>query len=148
MTPSGSTHDFRIHDSRAADAADAHGGNTPFSTRVTTLLRETGNLARDHLELAVLEAQRAGVGLTKALVAAVVISVLVITAWLSFVAGFIVWVTDRGVSWPAALCIGGLVNLVLAVVAALWMRKQKESFTFEATLRQIRRTAADAKELT
>lgn len=148
MTPPEGTNGPPPYDPRAGDAAGASDRVTSLSARVSALLRETGNLARDHLELAVLEAQRAGIGLTKALVAAVVISVLVITAWLSFVAGSIVWITDRGVSWPVALCIGGLVNLALAVVAALWMRKQKETFTFEATLRQIRRTAADARELT
>lgn len=147
MTSPDSTNGPRAHDSRAADAPGTAGNVTSLSARVGTLLREASNLARDHVELAVLEAQRAGIGLTKVLAAAVVISVLVITAWLSFVAGFIVWVTDRGVSWPAALCIGGLVNLVLAGAAALWIRKQKDAFTFEATLRQIRRTAADAKEL-
>lgn len=115
--------------------------------RVTSLVRDAGNLARDHLELAVLEARRAGIGLTKVLVASVVISILVITAWLSFVAGFIVWITDTGVSWPAALCLGGIVNLALAGAAGLWIRKQKDAWTFEATLRQLRQTAEDAKEI-
>lgn len=134
--------------------AFAPGGPRPTSaapaslaTRVTDLVRDAGNLARDHMELAVLEAQRAGIGLTKVLSAAVVISVLVITAWLSFVAGFIVWITDTGVSWPAALAIGGIVNLVLAGVAALWVRKQKDAWAFDATLRQLRRTRDEAKEL-
>ena len=122
-------------------------GAPSLATRVTDLLRDAGNLARDHLEIAVLEAQRAGVGLTKVLSAAVVISVLVITAWLSFVAGFIVWITDTGVSWPLALALGGIANLVLAGVAVLWIRKQKAAFTFDATLRQLRHTTEEAKEL-
>ncbi len=147
MAPPQGTNGSGAYDPRAAHAAGTHDRAAAFSSRVSTLLRDAGSLARDHLELAVLEAQRAGIGLTKALVAAVVISVLVITAWLSFVAGFIVWITDRGLDWPAALCIGGLVNLVLAVAAALWMRKQKETLTFEATLRQLRETAAEVKEL-
>jgi len=115
--------------------------------RVTALARDAGNLARDHLELAVLEAQRAAMGMTKVLSAAVFISILVITAWLSFVASFIVWITDTGVSWPAALCIGGVVNLVLAGGIVLWIRKQKDDWAFAATLRQIRRTADEARDL-
>ena len=118
-----------------------------LATRVTDLVRDASSLARDHLEIAVLEAQRAGIGLTKVLSAAVVISVLVITAWLSFVAGFIVWITNTGVSWPGALALGGLANLVLAGAAALWIRKQKDAWSFEATLRQLRHTTEDAKEL-
>ena len=135
----------------AAPGSPGHLHATPgvasLATRVTDLVRDAGNLARDHLEIAVLEAQRAGIGLTKVLSAAVVISVLVITAWLSFVAGFIVWITDTGVSWPGALALGGIANLVLAGVAALWIRKQKNAWSFEATLRQLRHTAEDAKEL-
>jgi len=118
-----------------------------FAGRVTSLVRDAGNLARDHLELAVLETRRAGIGLTKVLVAAVVISILVITAWLTFVAGFIVWITDTGVSWPAALCVGGGVNLAFAFAMAMWIRKQKDAWAFEATLRQLRQTAEDAKEI-
>lgn len=147
MSPPAGTNHSGSHDPNATDAGGTRDGITRLSARVSTLLREAGSLARDHAELAVLDARRAGIGLTKVLVAAVVISVLAITAWLSFVAGFIVWITDRGLDWPAALAIGGLVNLALAVVAALWMRSQKDSLTFEATLRQIRQTAADAREL-
>lgn len=132
---------------QAASRSRRTTGETSLAARITTLVRDAGFLARDHLELAVLEAQRAGVGLTRVLSAAVVISVLVITAWLSFVAGFIVWITDTGVTWPVALCIGGGLNLALAAVAALWIRRQKEAFTFDATLRQLRRTADDAREL-
>jgi hypothetical protein len=39
--------------------------------RITALVRDAGGLARDHLELAVLDAHRAAVGLTKILTAAV-----------------------------------------------------------------------------
>ncbi len=128
-------------------AGAASAGATSLAARMTDLVRDAGSLARDHLEIAVLEAQRAGIGLTKVLSAAVVISVLVITAWLSFVAGFIVWITGAGVSWPAALALGGIGNLALAGVAVLWIRKQKEAWAFEATLRQLRHTADKAKEL-
>ena len=72
--------------------------------RITALVRDVGNLARDHLELAVLDAHRAAVGLAKILTAAVVISILVVTAWVTFVASAIVWATDAGVSVMSGLC--------------------------------------------
>ena len=90
----------------------------------------------------------AAFGLTKVLSAAVFISILVITAWLTFVGSFIVWITDTGVSLPAALCIGGAVNLLLAGGIVMWILKQKDEWAFAATLRQIRRTADEAKDLT
>ena len=83
-------------------------------------------------------------GLTKALTAAVVVSILVVTAWLSFVASGIVWATDAGISWPVALVVAGVINLVLAAGLAFWIRGQTDEFAFSATLRQVRRTAAEA----
>jgi len=113
--------------------------------RIGALVRDAGNLARDHLELAALDAHRAAVGLTKILTAAVVIAILVVTAWLTFVASGIVWATDNGVSWPVALIIAGVVNLVLAGGLAFWIKGHTGDLAFAATLRQFRRTAEEAK---
>jgi hypothetical protein len=117
-----------------------------LASRVTALVRDVGDLARDHLELAALEAQRAAIGLTKVLSAAVIVSILVVTAWLSFVASGIVWATDAGVSWPLALGIAGILNLALAAGIVFWMRSQTGEMVFSATVRQLRRTADEAKE--
>ena len=106
-------------------------------------MRDVGGLVRDHLELAALDAHRAAIGLTKVLTAAVVVSILVVTAWLSFVASGIVWATDAGISWPVALVIAGALNLVLAAGLVFWIRGQKDELAFSATLRQVRRTAAE-----
>jgi hypothetical protein len=113
--------------------------------RITALARDAGSLARDHLELAVLDAHRAAVGLTKILTAAVVVSILAVTAWLAFVASAIVWATDNGVSWPVALVIAGVANLVVAGGLVFWIKSQTGELAFAATLRQFRRTAEEAK---
>jgi uncharacterized membrane protein YqjE len=113
--------------------------------RITALVRDTGNLVRDHLELAALDVHRAAIGLTKILTAAVVISILAVTAWITFVASAIVWATDNGVSWPVALVVAGVINLVVAVGLAFWAKSQVDELAFAATLRQLRRTAEGAK---
>jgi hypothetical protein len=113
--------------------------------RITALVRDAGYLVRDHLELAALDAHKAAVGLTKILTAAVIISILVVTAWITFVASAIVWATDQGVSWPVALVIAGVINLVIAGGLAFWAKSQVGELAFGATLRQIRRTAEEAK---
>ena len=113
--------------------------------RITALVRDAGSLARDHLELATLDAHRAAVGLTKILTAAVVVSILAVTAWLAFVASAIVWATDNGVSWPVALVIAGVINLVVAGGLVFWIKSQTGELAFSATLRQFRRTAEEAK---
>jgi hypothetical protein len=113
--------------------------------RITALVRDAGYLVRDHLELAALDAHKAAVGLTKILTAAVIISILAVTAWLAFVASAIVWATDAGVSWPVALVIAGVINLVVAGGLAFWAKSQVGEVAFGATLRQLRRTADEAK---
>ena len=113
--------------------------------RITALVRDAGYLVRDHLELAALDAHKAAVGLTKLLTAAVIISILVVTAWITFVASAIVWAADQGISWPVALVIAGVTNLIVAAGLGFWARSQVGEIAFAATLRQIRRTAEEAK---
>jgi len=117
-----------------------------FVAEAAALARDFADLVLDHVELAALEARRAAGGLAKMLSAAVVVSLLVITAWLALVAGGIVWATDVGVGWPIALAIAALANLLLAGIAVYWIRSQVHDFLFSATLRQLRRTTHDAKE--
>ena len=127
------------------DRAAAVKPTPSLAHRITALVRDVGNLVRDHLELAALDAHRAAVGLTKILTAAVVISILAVTAWLTFVASAIVWATDAGVSWPVALLIAGVINLVIAGGLVFWIKAQVGELAFAATLRQLRRTAEEAK---
>ena len=108
--------------------------------RAGTLLRDVRDLACDHLELAALDAQRAAIGLTKMLSAAVVVAILVVSAWLALVAGGIVWATTSGVGWAAALAIASALNLVLAAIVAYWVRHQTQELLFAASLRQLRQT--------
>jgi uncharacterized membrane protein YqjE len=126
---------------RAASAKPA----PSLTHRITSLVRDAGNLVRDHLELATLDAHRAAIGLTKILTAAVVIAILAVTAWITLVASAIVWATDAGVTWPAALAAAGVINLIVAVILAFWARSQVKDMAFAATLRQLRRTAEEAK---
>ena len=109
-----------------------------LAARAGNLLRDFREIASDHLELAVLEAQQAGVGLAKMLFAAVVIAILLVTAWLALVAGTIVWATGAGVSWVGALIVAAVINIVAGGALALWVRGQIGELLFAATLRQLR----------
>ena len=88
-----------------------------LALRARALIRDVRDLFCDHLELAALEARRAGAGFAKMVCAAVVISILFVSAWLALVAGAIVWATSAGVPWPGALAIAAIVNVVAGVVA-------------------------------
>ena len=83
-------------------------------------------------------------GLAKMVTAAVLVSVLMITAWLLFVDSLIVWATDHGVNWVVALAAGGAVNVLVAIVLLVWIKGHAKELGFEATLRQLRQTAEDA----
>lgn len=124
-------------------------GESPVPTlaqRAGLLLRDVRDLACDHLELAALDAQRAAIGLTKMLSAAVVIAILVVSAWLALVAGGIVWATTSGVGWAAALAIASALNLVLAAIVAYWVRHQTQELLFAASLRQLRQSVSAPQE--
>lgn len=110
--------------------------------RAKTLVRDVRDLVSDHLELAALEARRAGQGFARMVVAAVVISILWVSAWLALLAGAIVWATSAGVPWAGALAIAAIINVAVGAALAVWMRKQVGELLFSATLRQIRRDVA------
>jgi uncharacterized membrane protein YqjE len=109
-----------------------------LATRISNLARDVREIAADHVELAVLEAQQAGIGLAKILCGAVVISILLVTAWLALVASAIVWATSEGVSWTSALIIAAVINIVAGAILAFWMKSQVGELLFSATLRQLR----------
>ena len=124
----------------------AHGKRAGLFASAAAVLHDVRNLAADHLELIALEAQRASFGLVKILCAAIVVSILVVTAWIALIAGAIVWATSAGISWPWALVVAALANLIVGAVIVLWIRGQLPELMFSATLRQLRRDALPAND--
>lgn len=102
------------------------------------LLRRSRTLSSDYLQLAVLDARSAAIRFAWMLCSGVVVAILLVTAWLALVAGGIVWMLGSGASWVLALVIAAGINLVGAVVLALWMRGLFSEPPFAATLRQLR----------
>jgi len=96
-------------------------------------------MGRDYALLAVLELQRAGIGLAVILAASVVAAVLIVTAWTALVASLIVWTVNSGAAtWPAALGAAAGVNIVLAILMLTQMRSYFTQIFLGATLRQLR----------
>lgn len=102
------------------------------------LLADSRQLVADFAHLAVLDARRAGVRLAMLLSAGLLIAILLITAWMGFVAAAIVWMFDRGVSWPVAIAIAAFGNIVAAAALAWWARHLVAEMPFTALLRQLR----------
>ena len=102
------------------------------------LLGEVRALVSDYALLAVLDARRAAVRLAWLLGSVLIAAVLVVTAWMGLVAAGIVFLYGQGASWPLAIGVAALINLVAAGALAWWMKKLVKEMPFPALLRQIR----------
>ena len=102
------------------------------------LVGDVRQLVADFAQLAVLDARRAGVRLAMLLSAGLLIAILAITAWMALVAAGIIWMFDEGISWPLAIAIAALINIVAAAALAWWARHLVSEMPFTALLRQLR----------
>jgi uncharacterized membrane protein YqjE len=109
-----------------------------LTEQIGRVLSETRALVSDYAELAVLDARRAGIRLAWLLGSGLMIAVLVVTAWMAGIAAGIVWMWGEGISWPAAIGIAAVVNLVGAGALVWWMRHLVVELPFTALLRQLK----------
>ena len=113
-----------------------------LGSALVQLASDTRQLLADFAHLAVLDARRAGVRLAMLLSAGLLIAILLITAWMGFVAAGIVWMFDRGVSWPLAIALAAFINIAAAAGLAWWARHLVSEMPFTALLRQLRGESA------
>jgi hypothetical protein len=105
---------------------------------VGRLLGEGRQLVADYAELTVLDARRAAIRLAWILGCVLVAAVLIVTSWMGFVAAGIVFAWGRGASWPIALAVAAVLNVVAAGALAWFMLKLAKELPFTALLRQLR----------
>ena len=102
------------------------------------LLGEGRQLVADYAELTVLDARRAAIRLAWILGAVLVGAVLVVTSWMGLVAAGIVFAWGQGASWPIALGVAALINLVAAAALGWFTLTLAKELPFTALLRQLR----------
>lgn len=85
-----------------------------------------------------LDARRAALRLAWLLGSVLVVAVLVVTAWLALVAVGIVVLLGQGASWPVALGIAALLNLLGAGALAWFMKDLVSEMPFNALVRSLR----------
>ena len=119
----------------------------PSSTASNLSLAWTNvkGLVQDHALLALLELQRAGISLVKMVAAGIIISILIVSAWMGLVAAAVVWAIGEGANWGLAILIAALVNIAVAVGLAFWAKSQIPDLLFAATLRQLRKDVPDTE---
>lgn len=105
---------------------------------VGRLLGEARQLVADYAELTILDARRAAIRLAWILGSVLVAAVLIVTSWIGLVAAGIVFAWGRGASWPVALGIACVLNLVAAAALAWFTFKLAKELPFTALLRQLR----------
>lgn len=121
-----------------ARSASAERADAPILDPVERTIAAVRALAGDFALLAVLDLRRAALQLAWLVGAAIVASVLVVTAWLAGVTGVVVWLLGAGVSWPVTLILAGLLNLAGAGLVAWRMHAVVDEMPFAATLRQLK----------
>lgn len=131
--------------SLSADAAAETSPETsmfePIARALTTAKRLLGAYAR----LALLDMQRAAMQFAWLVAAGIVITVLLVTAWLAAVVALAVWLLGQGLSWPAVLLVAAALNICAAAFVAWRIRHLFDDVPFTATLREFDVEPAETK---
>jgi hypothetical protein len=77
--------------------------------------------------------------LLRLVVYAVIVAVLVVTAWLGLVGGIVAGLTSLGLHWAVALAIGIVINLAAAAFLVRSMVQMFERVGLPASLRSVER---------
>jgi hypothetical protein len=121
--------------------AGASFGDAGVAENISGLWRDLRGMAHDHLQLAALEAQRAGRSLVAVLAASIVLGVLLASTLLILTGALILALIEFGVSASFAALLAALVNLSASMALALAIRSRSRLLGFPATLRTLRPTA-------
>jgi uncharacterized membrane protein YqjE len=114
-------------------------GSSSAPSRLALAWTNVKGLALDHALLALLELQRAGISFIKMVAAGIIVSILVVSAWMGLVAAAVAWAVGEGAHWSVALVVAAIVNIAVAIGVALWAKSQIRDLLFAATLRQLKR---------
>lgn len=111
---------------------------------VVGLWRDLRGMAYDHLQLAALEAQRAGRSLVAMLAASIVLGVLLASTLLVLTGALILALIELGLPPSFAALLAALVNFAASVALAFAIRARSRLLGFPATLRSLQPTPKSA----
>ena len=122
--------------SRVTPEAELH--ETSFMEPIERTFATLRRLATNYALLGVLDMRRAAIQFAWLISAGIMITVLVVTAWLAGVVALAVWMFGQGMSWPAVLSTAALLNLAAAAFVAWKVKHIFDQKPFSATLRQLK----------
>ncbi|OQW79928.1 MAG: hypothetical protein BVN35_00665 [Proteobacteria bacterium ST_bin11] len=104
---------------------------------IQALWGELQGLGHDHFSLAALEARRAGQTLTMMLATAVMLGLLLSTAWLGLLAAGVQWLIEHNFQASSAILLAVAGNLLLALMLIGVIRRSSRFLQFPATQRSL-----------
>lgn len=104
---------------------------------VQLLWHELRILIHDHFKIATLEIQQAAKSLVVMLAAGIMVAILLIGAWLGFGAGAVLWLIEHGVLQSYAILIATVLNLLIALILCVVIRRQSRYLQFPAVRRSL-----------
>lgn len=127
-----------------ADPAAHHPPVDPALAQPMGFLEALGSLWGDlrgalteRAKLVALELRLAGMNLLRLVIYAVIVAILVVTAWLGLMGGVVVGFMSVGLHWALALGLGIAINLAVAAWLVRSMVKMIERVGLPASLRSI-----------
>ena len=91
----------------------------------------------DFLELLSLETRRAGLTLVWMVTCGAVAAILVVAAWLGFMAALALWAVSLGISWVTAVTVISSANLLAAAIVTSVCIRMSRDLLFPATRGQL-----------
>ena len=102
-----------------------------------SLWHELLELIHDRFRLAALETRRAGESLIVMMVSAVMVAVLLISAWLGLMVAAVFGLVENGIAVSSAILLAVAFNLLLALILFGVIRRKSCYLQFPATLRSL-----------
>lgn len=120
-------------------AASASASDSGLLEDAKSLWHEVRGLTHDHLQLAALETKLAGKSLVTMIAAAVMVAVLLVSAWLGLSGAAVLALIESGVIASIAILLAAAVNLVIALILYYGVIRRKSRYLqFPATIRSLR----------
>ena len=136
------TAETAIDEPAAGSPPAAPDSGTGLLGNVQALWQDLRGLLHDHLQLAALEAQRAGKSLVNMVIYGVAAAILVVTAWLGLMAAGVLWLIDLGLNSSLALLAAVGVNVGGVLLLVLMIMRASKYLGFPATVRSLKSDAS------
>lgn len=105
---------------------------------IKALWHELRGLTHDHLKLALLETKLAAETLVSMIATSVMIAILLVSAWLGLLGAIAMAFIDNGMHPSVALLLITVINMAIAFLLSLLIRRQRRHLMWTSTMRTLK----------